>query len=449
MILLASLVLIFVYVLLTYFDKRKAFLLLPLFFITALLKFQIGPLNFSVLEVFIWIIFIAHIFQLKTVILPFTKFIRKPASLVFLFFLVATVSLLVVPKQLIFQTGILTAPTEVFETMKVALGIWKGWIVPMVLFSLVYELYTMPRIGKVMMETYFLGAFFVAAISLLLRFTLGYEQTIDGRLGVLFVSANYLVFYLAPAFLFGLIHTFEVWKEMSEGFWSRMVKWWNPKQQLLRRKDLLLHSTMLLVILVALFLAESYASWLSILLCLAIGIMISGKRYLVQRRAKIAIAVGVVLLVSGFFLSQSHTLKWQKFFETQQQSSTSTRLEVYQVAMAILQEHWVTGIGMGQFESVYKLEAPRILGTAPYEWVMLHPHNLYISLWLSMGVFGFLIFLWMLSDALRNTWKPQSMYVLLPLLYIMLHGVVDTPFWKMDAMMIFLLIFLVASRKDT
>jgi positive regulator of sigma E activity len=50
---------------------------------------------------------------------------------------------------------------------------------------------------------------------------------------------------------------------------------------------------------------------------------------------------------------------------------------------------------------------------------------------------GLLAFLWLLLVAFRQIIKNQQLFLLAPLLAIVIHGLVDTTYWKNDLSVIF------------
>lgn len=424
---LAILFLILSAVLAICFPKRLASVI-PLFFPLVLIRFNIGSIPFSFFEVLIWVLLLGVLIserfflkekgQLKKVGKLFFKY--PPLLGVTAFLIVTTVTLAFTPHTISFNTGIASALWETFETFKTALGIWKGWIIPLVLYVFIVSIYTQVKkdeqFTRLHLFSYIFSAAAVALVGIVLQYGIHATTTLDGRLGGIFVSANYMVFYTAPALLFALTHSITYWKK--EGLSKNVI--------------FLILATIILAI--ALLLARSYASWISLgLVCLVWLWTIT------TTKQRIIFGLLLVVLAAGVIYKEKDSEKFRAFTELTQQSSTSTRVEVYDISLQLLKEHWLMGVGMGAYEAVYKTEAVRILGKQPYEWVMLHPHNLYLSWWLFTGVLGFIT---MIGLTLATLWYGVKKHALalFPLLYIVLHGFVDTPFWKLDAMLIFFLV---------
>lgn len=414
---------------------RRLSSLLPLFFPLVLIRFNIGSIPFSFFEVLIWVLllgvliherfFLGEKGRLKEVGKLFYKY--PPLLGVTVFLVIATATLAFTPQTLSFNTGIASALWEVFETFKTAIGIWKGWIIPLFLYVFIVSFYTQIKKDESFMVvqkySYIASAVMVVVVGMVLQYGLQATTTLDGRLGGLFVSANYLVFYAAPALLLSL----------TDGLRSVRTHGLTKKTLLLAVGSLLLA--------VGLLFTRSYASWISLAIACGIWLWMS-----TTARQRVILGLVVLVLGAGIIYKEKDSPKFKAFTEITEQSSTSTRVEVYTISTELLKEHWLTGVGMGAYEAVYKTEAVRILGKQPYEWVMLHPHNLYLSWWLFTGIFGFITMLVLSVTTLWHGFKKYSLAVF-PFLYILLHGFVDTPFWKLDAMLIFFLVILLVWQK--
>ncbi len=423
-------ILILLIAVLALFYPKKTASILPLFFPLVLIRFNIGSIPFSFFEVLIWSLLLGVLFS-ERFFLKEKGTWKKIAGLICtyvpllaisLFLIAGTLSLAFTPQTVLFNTGIQSALWETFETFKTALGIWKGWLIPLWIYVFIVSFYTQLKkdtsFAALHRYAYIASATCVALVGIILQYGVGATTTLDGRLGGIFVSANYMVFYTAPALLLALVYGTKAWME----------------EQTSHRASLLLGSTVLLV--VALLLARSYAAWFSVLA--AVGLWLWGVTTVKQ---KIVLALLSIVLVSGIVYKEKDSEKFQAFTRFTEQSSTSTRVEVYDISLQLLKEHWLTGVGMGSYEALYKTEAVRILGKQPYEWIMLHPHNLYLSWWLFTGLGGFIsmlgLIVWTFWKGIKN--KAPALFALI---YIILHGFVDTPFWKLDAMLIFFLVVL-------
>lgn len=408
---------------------RVWLLAMPVLFPLALLRFSLGPVPFSVLEVLVWALFLlwsASVLQregwrkwLAALLRPFGS-LASPMPWLLLVVFASFATWWVVPQEVVFNTGIKEHLFATYETRRILLGILKGWMVPLLLYGHLLSTFVRTREERTeAMAWSVVGACVLAVVALVARYLLGLPDTLDGRLGGIYVSANYLVFLVAPAFVWSLERVIRRFAGQEEG------KLWHGQLALVAFPLLGL----------VLLLARSYASWMVVAI---LGLV------LVLRwvRGKKLLLLGVLALVLGGALLSTETgsEKLRGFFTVDAQSSTSTRLEVYTISLELLRRHWLLGMGPGQYETQYITNAHSILGKTPYEWVMLHPHNLFLSLWLSVGLAGLVGFLGWVGTALWGAWRDRSLTLVLPLVYLLLHGLVDTPFWKLDSMLLFALL---------
>jgi putative inorganic carbon (HCO3(-)) transporter len=84
-----------------------------------------------------------------------------------------------------------------------------------------------------------------------------------------------------------------------------------------------------------------------------------------------------------------------------QDSSMYYRFQIWQVAARMIRDFWFSGVGPGSaaFQLVYN-NFYAVYGMRAY-----HTHNLYIELLVEYGVFGTLIFLWLMGSYFRYTLK--------------------------------------------
>lgn len=134
------------------------------------------------------------------------------------------------------------------------------------------------------------------------------------------------------------------------------------------------------------------------------------------------------------------------------------RLDIWISALKMGRDHPLFGIGQDQFLNQYQLKNPD--GTYHYitqaqvaELYTAHPHNILLDWWLSLGIMGLLVIVWLLwryyrealylvrSCASRLAPDPLLRAVVIGLVAAMtdflVHGLVDNSYFLMDLALIF------------
>jgi O-antigen ligase len=258
---------------------------------------------------------------------------------------------------------------------------------------------------------------------------------ITGRSFGPFESPNYLGMYLAPISLL----LFFYWLKTKLTFFQKTL---SQKKQVGTQaaffewqiKDFLVLFCFL-VMLLALFFTQSLGAWLGFGIAMLLGIFLYFRPLLYYLNPKskfifdIAYLICTLLLILGSFVLI-------KKMGCRVENSFAARQEVWQVAWYLARKHPLTGIGLGLFPLFYHQTVAH-LHFPPLNWFQLHPHNLFFAFWLNLGLLGLLAFLWLLLVAFRQIIKNQQLFLLTPLLAIVIHGLVDTTYWKNDLSVIF------------
>lgn len=118
---------------------------------------------------------------------------------------------------------------------------------------------------------------------------------------------------------------------------------------------------------------------------------------------------------------------------TFQKWSGSVRLAQYRETWKLLRDHSIRGAGLAGYQQAI----------APYHEdahveIFLYPHNLLLAVWVELGLAGVLVFLAMLYQFFRRAFTiHQSPITSAAMLVILVHGLVDVPYFKNDLAMVF------------
>ncbi len=383
----------------------------PFVFPLYLLRFNVAGIPFTFLEAYTYVLFAVFFFAVAggKIRLSWAKPARWYYYFAFILFLGATLGVIIAPHYIALPSG------ELLDAQITALGVWKGWILAPMLyfFAFTQTLRSSNELKRLLVN-------FVYASGLVVLVSYGFAMfgngfTYDLRLSGFFESANYLSLYIAPALLLS------VYFLLSSG--------------LLQKREKLLNLIVLTALTHALFLTQSYAAIIGVFGSLSLYILM----ILIKQRIKTGkVFIAFFLLIVTFAViigTQFESRKFQQFLDLENRSSSSVRLEIYEVAWGLAESYPLTGVGPGLFQAYYQTKGPDILGKAPMEWNIPHPHNIFLAFWLNAGLLGLLAILGFLI--LVHT---RLTYPLLAFWGIIIHGLFDTPFWKNDLAMIFWLI---------
>ena len=113
------------------------------------------------------------------------------------------------------------------------------------------------------------------------------------------------------------------------------------------------------------------------------------------------------------------------------------RIELWKDTLLMLREHIVFGAGLSGFAERI---APFWNPTHPERFI--DPHNILLNFWVETGLLGVIAFTWIMVSGFRLTWggwrsaegswRPIELGVFLALIAVVVHGLVDVPYFKND-----------------
>lgn len=389
-----------------------------------LLRFSIGPLPSTVLEGMILILFTVWVikFKLKREKLnsPLKILKTKNWSLLVLAWLVfAAISLLISPD------------------LRGAAGIYKAYFIEPILF--LFVLLSVVK-NKNDLEPFFyalgFSALYVSAFAIYQKFT-GFaipnpiwqaEET--RRVTSFYGFPNAIGLYLAPIIVLyaGLL----------------IDKILNTRYKIQKTKYLLAIGYLILVIIsssLAIVFARSEGAYAGILVGLFfLGIMIKKLRW-----PTVAAAV-IFILVIGLAPQFRHYAAKQITF---QNDSGKVRLIMWQETWQMLRDRTLSGAGLAGYQETF---AP--YHKAKYIEIYLYPHNLFLNFWSELGLGGLIVFLLIIIKFFKDNIKKLLSTRYLPrqkispffitltavMIAILVHGLVDVPYFKNDLSILFWLI---------
>jgi O-antigen ligase len=156
-----------------------------------------------------------------------------------------------------------------------------------------------------------------------------------------------------------------------------------------------------------------------------------------HRQRLIIVGAGVVV-AAGLMIVPSirHRVLTELDF-TNGSNTLVGRFHLWSVSLQMLRDHPIFGAGLSGFASVI----------GPY-WNptnidrFTYPHNIVLNSWTETGVLGVIAFAWILVAGFRSgwrgwrsssaPWRAVHLGVLVALVAVVVHGLVDVPYWKND-----------------
>ncbi|MBU3965094.1 O-antigen ligase family protein [Patescibacteria group bacterium] len=316
-----------------------------------------------------------------------------------------------------------TVSTTFSPDLKISFGILKGWfLVPLLFFIVLISVIGSPKQVANVVKSFFLSGFIAAAISLVYFFSpsLG-GLSYDNRLHGFYLSPNHLAMYLAPALIAGVFLFCCSKRNRAEKIFLLIA---------------------LAVIFIPFYLTYSYAAWAALGFSLFLLLYFLIKKLSLGKKLLLLAACGLLFLVMAF--NQTSADKFKNLKNLSYRSSINSRLMIWRAAWLIGKDHPLLGIGPGNFQKYYLDYQSRVLGTGPYlEWAVPQPHNIFLAFWLETGILGLagfiLLLFWFFRAGLDNFRKNKPLFALLfsLMVYTLIHGLVDTTYWKNDLSIIF------------
>jgi O-antigen ligase len=350
-------------------------LLVPFYF----LRFQIGPIPTTPLEVYIYLIFIYFLASGNLKPKGNARLIVPALVLVLLSF-----------------AGAINDPE-----IQRGLGLWKAYFFD---GFLIFLMFISVKDRKNIIETIFYSGVLTSALALILYFS-GIKSA-DGRLLDLDrLSPNYLAMFLLPILVLGVFHSVK----------SKSV----------------VNYLAVVLILVALVLTNSRGAIIGIS-----GALIMGLYYFLKKtRPKLAtislIAMLAVFLVGGYLVFKPD---WSD--HARKSTSSNIRYYIWTTSLEIAKENPVLGVGLGNFQDYFGNKTKTWVNYPEFITPeALTAHNLYLHSFLVLGLFGFIGLIYFLVSS--RFYLFLSFPVSIAIFTLLFYGLVDTPFFRNDLSILF------------
>jgi len=356
-----------------------------------ILRFRIGPIPSTALEVLIYLTFIAAIFSGA-----FREIKNKRAiSYGFLFIFVGLLGVFFDPDQ------------------SRALGLWKayffdGYLIFLSVLSVKDESRDLVRNLLV-----FSGA--LTAVLAIALFLSG-VKTVDGRLYDLDrLSPNYLAMYLAPILIL-----------------SGVVLVNNIKAH----KNRIFPALSAFLMVAALILTQSRGALIAVG-----GVVLVAAYYLFSRRKGSRPAYQAIFWAALILFFTLTFYLFRPDFADHERKATSSNIRYYiwSTSLEIARHEPFFGVGLGNYQDYFtNLTKDRVNYPEYISPQALTAHNLYLHFYLAVGVLGLASFILLVISS--RFWRTYDIAASAALITILFYGLVDTPFFRNDLSALFWII---------
>jgi len=392
-----------------------------------LLRFSIGPLPSTFLEMMFFCLIIVWLIKKirnRNLIDSLRKvknlFGRSLLFIIGLFILSATIAIFISPNT------------------RAALGIWKAYFVePIILFFIFLDIFSKRDISKIILSLA-ISALIISGLAVLQKFTGWFvPYTFWGKDNTFRVTSFYgypnaIGLYLAPIIpliffqikYFLNTHLFVI--PAQAGIQA------NKKQSIL-----LTFFYLLIVICVPLSIIWSQST--GALIALILGLIITG---LFFKRTKFWSVLFFIIILTLIFSNVLPTNITDTLFL--KDWSGQVRVKMWTETWQMLKHNFIFGAGLSGYKT---LVAPYHIW--PFVEIFQYPHNIIFNFWSETGLLGLISFLTLIFIFFKKiisefkTSQNKFLFFCLAwsMLIILIHGLVDVPYFKNDLAILFWLIF--------
>lgn len=368
-----------------------------------LVRFSVGPLPTTLLELMLFVLLFFYILREK-------NWRKKIASLPKVYVILGLFFLLSATGGMFYGLD-----------LKAAAGEWKAFYVEPVIFGLMTLLFFAERPKKDLytaLSGLCLGASLVASLAVIQRFT-GWlvpydfwEKNATYRVTGPYGFPNGVGLFLAPVLPIALALV-----QHNKA----------PLQKI---------GTALFIILS--LLATLFAKSTGALVGIAVALFVL---LLFIEKTRVAILILVAAsLIALFSLPQLEGIQKEVTF---QDRSGQIRLSMWQETGEFLQDYPLFGAGLASYTERMPHYHRQVNGE--HIEIFHHPHNIFLTMWVNLGLAGLVTFIAMIASFFYQVWKqkkePLVQVAALAMIIMLVSGLVDSPYIKNDLAILFWLIF--------
>jgi len=308
-----------------------------------------------------------------------------------------------------------------------ALGIWKAYFLePIIFFIISLSTFKYKDFEKII-NSLGITAFLISIYSIFQKITGIGISNIDSswvvsetrRVTSLFPYPNALALFLVP---------------ISILFFGMFIKKIKEKKYL----NSFIYLFIFIISFLSVFFAKSDAGIISIIISLLLFPV-----FYIKKGFNLLFLY--IPILTALFIIQS-PIKSKINFEDY---SGNIRLDMWEETQEMLDDNFVFGSGINGYQEVMKKYHKN-----NYFDMFLYPHNLFLNFWVELGLFGLIIFIIILFKFFKNCCKYKknnidySIFLIISFISIIIHGLVDVPYFKNDLSMLFWIIIMLSCLLD-
>lgn len=368
---------------------------------------------------------------------------KIPTELGWAIFLLLIGGILEIFFQQVYEPA-LNSPFEYFRSL---------FVYPLIFMLIIYKTADRMTLRR-LVQSYVAMVMFFCVFALLQYFTgifPGEQKDFTGRLVWPFIdyitlkssSANWVAFFTTPALIIAFIEAFNYRRQWPRAAHAALnpaaaatAALNSPASTAPASAAVYFYGVAFVLSATVVYLTQSYGAYLAIFATLLFFLFRA-----VPFKKFAAAFVAMLLLAGGVYLLQKNTYKYRILSGQQDyryETSVESRLDIYRVNLQMILDHPLLGVGLNQYQSYFALTHEKVLGRKYNEsHLPPHAHNFFMSFWTNLGFLGFVAILILLAGIFwRQKFKVNNPAVFF-LLAMMVHGLIDSYYWKQEIAYIF------------
>jgi len=327
-----------------------------------------------------------------------------------------------------------TISTFLGPNLAAAAGIWKAYFIePVMFFLILTSILKTEKNKKIILWSLGISTLSISLLAIFQKFTgfgiaePGWVNPAARRVTAIFTSPNAVGLYLAPVALVYL------------GWLMEAIKRWSDKAIKPSGHEIIINFSKILIIvlaLIAILFTKSAGAYLGLGAGLVFFAIFGGNKKIT---AGLVLAALIIALILPFSREKIFSLMSSK------DASGQNRLALIRISKDYLlasPKNFIFGAGLGGFARIQN-QSRDPLKLEP----LLYPHNIILNFWLETGLLGLFGFLWLIILFFKNGFKkilvgaygntPLRLAVMAALVYLIVHGLIDVPYFKNDLAVLF------------